>query len=112
MKVRRSFLHVVYPHFKDKRRINPVCVTNFTCILLENQVRTAVCFAVSSKSVYKNYTSVVHFCCFFGSLATFWQYEEFDDRYPKQPMSLTKTDIDDYIYQSIYIITVYHCIIL
>ena len=35
-------------------------------------------------------------------LGTFWLYEEFDDRYQKKPASVTKNDIGDYNYQSIY----------
>ena len=80
-----------------------MCDTNFTLIsLLENQVHSAVCVSVSSKSVFKNYLSAVHFCRIFGSLGPFWLYEEFDDRYPKKPVSVTKKDISDYNYQSIY----------
>ena len=48
-----------------------MCVTNFTCILLENQVHSAVRVLVSSKSVFKNYLSAVHFRCVFGSFGTF-----------------------------------------
>ena len=53
---------------KEKAR---VCVTNFTCILLENQVHAAVRVSVSSKSFFKNSLSAVHFRCVFGSLGTF-----------------------------------------
>ena len=69
-----------------------MCVTNFTCILLENQVHSAVCVLVFSKSVFKNYLSAVYF----------WLYEEFGERYAKKPVSVTKKDICAYIYQSIY----------
>ena len=31
-------------------------------------------------------------------LGPFWLYEEFDDRYPKKPTSVTKKDISDYHY--------------
>ena len=48
-----------------------MCVTNFTRILLENQVYSAVRVSVSSKSVFKNYLSAVHFCCMFGGFGTF-----------------------------------------
>ena len=53
---------------KEKAR---VCVTNFTCILLENQVHAAVRVSVSSKSFFKNSLSAVHFRCVFGCLGTF-----------------------------------------
>ena len=42
-----------------------MCVTNFTCIPLENQVHSAVRVLVSSKSVFKNFRRV------FGSFGTF-----------------------------------------
>ena len=29
-------------------------------------------------------------------MGPFWQYEEFDDRYPKKPASVTKKDISDF----------------
>ena len=44
-----------------------MCVNNFTCILLENQVHSAVRFF----GVFKNYLSAVHFRCVFGSFGTF-----------------------------------------
>ena len=79
-----------------------MCVTNFTCILLENLVLSAACVSVSPKSVFKSYLSAVHFRCVLVVMGPFWQYEEFDDRYPKKPVSVTKKDISDFIYQSIY----------
>ena len=59
-------------------------------------------FSVSSKSVYKNNPSAVRFRSFLVVLGPFWQYEECDDRYPRKPKSVTKKDISDYIYHSIY----------
>ena len=74
-----------------------MCVTNFTCILIENQAHSAVRVSVSSKSVFKNYLSAVHFCCVFGSFGTVRLYEESDYRDPKEPGSVTKKDVSDYI---------------
>ena len=41
------------------------------------------------------------FAAFLVVLGPFCAYEEFDDRYPKKPVSVTKKDIGDYNYQSI-----------
>ena len=73
-----------------------MCVTDFTCILLENQVHTGVCFSVSSKSFYKNTLLQSIFAASLVVLGPFWQYEEFNDRYPKKPIScqsLKKTSV-------------------
>ena len=83
MRVKHSVLHVVYLHITDEKRKKPLCITNFTCILSENQLHSAEC--VSSKSVFKNYLSAVHFRCVVGSFGTFLAiYDEFDDKYPKK----------------------------
>ena len=50
---------------------------------------------VSSKSVFKNYLSTVYFAVFLVVLGPFGLYEEFDDRYPKRPVSVTTKDISD-----------------
>ena len=42
------------------------------------------------------------FAVFLMVLGPFRLYEEFDDGYPRNPVSVTKNDISDYIYQSIY----------
>ena len=42
------------------------------------------------------------FAAFLVVMGPFWQYEAFDGRYPKKPVSVTKKDISDNIYQSIY----------
>ena len=67
-----------------------MCVTHFKCILLENQVSSKITFLQS------------FFAAFLVVLGPFWLHEEFDDRYPKRPVSVTKKDINDYIYRSIY----------
>ena len=78
-------------------------VTNFTCILLETQVCAAVSVPVSSNFGCRNYLSACYFCYIFGSfLRHLWQYAEFEDRYSKKPVSVTKKDISDHIYQLIY----------
>ena len=72
-----------------------MCVTNFTCILLENQGHSAVRVSVSSKSVFKNYLSAVHF------LLRFWQFwdlfgymKSFKTDIQKSPgQSLKKTSV-------------------
>ena len=51
-----------------------MCVNNFTCILLENQVHSAERFFGVFKSVFKNYLSAVHFRCVLGSFGTFFEY--------------------------------------
>ena len=40
---------------------------------------------MSSKSVFKNYL----FAAFLVVLVPLWLYEEFNDRYPKKPVSVT-----------------------
>ena len=46
--------------------------------------------------------SAVYFCCVLGTLRIFLAiWREFDDRYPKKPLSVTKWDIN--VYQSIFI---------
>ena len=77
-------------------------ITNFTGILIENQVHSAVRVSMSSKSIFNNYLSAVLFAAFLVVLGPFWLYVEFDDRYPKKPVLVTKKDISDYNYQSIY----------
>ena len=68
-----------------------MCVTNFTCILLENHVYAAVSVSVSSNFCCKNYLSAGYFCKFVGSFETFlaicrvW--------YSKKPVSATKKDM-------------------
>ena len=42
------------------------------------------------------------FAAFLVVLGPFWLYEEFGDRYRKKPVSVTKKDISDYNYWSIY----------
>ena len=74
-------------------------VTNFTCILLEKQVHSAVRVSVSSKITFLR--SI--FAAFLVVLGPFWLYEEFDDIYPKNPVTVTKKDTSDHIYRSIYI---------
>ena len=59
-----------------------MCVTNFACVLLENQVHSAVCVLVSSKITFLR--SI--FVAFLVVLGPFWLYEVFDDRYPKKPV--------------------------
>ena len=59
-------------------------------------MHTAECFSVSSKSVYKNTHLQSIFAAFLVVLGPFWLYEEFDDRYPKKPIScqsLKKTSV-------------------
>ena len=63
----------------QRQRKKPVCVTNFTYILLEDRVHSAVCVLVSSKITFLQ--SI--FAGFLVVLGHFWLYEEFDDRYPK-----------------------------
>ena len=41
------------------------------------------------------------FAAFLVVFGPFWLYEEFDDRYPKKPVSVTKKGIGDYNYQSL-----------
>ena len=64
---------------------------------------------VSSKSVFKNYLSTVYFAVFLVVLGPFGLYEEFDDRYPKRPVSVTTKDISDQYYQSVYISSGFGC---
>ena len=42
------------------------------------------------------------FAKFLVDLRHFWQYVEFEDRYSKKPVSVTKKDINDHIYQLIH----------
>ena len=77
-------------------------VTNFTCILLENQIHSAVCVLVFSKSVFKITFLRSIFAAILVVLGPFWLFEEFDDIYSKKPVSVTKKDIVDCNYQSIY----------
>ena len=42
-------------------------------------------------------------------LGPFCLYAEFDDTYPKNPMSVSKKDISDHIYQSIYSSLWFYC---
>ena len=62
----------------------------------------SVFVSVSSKSVFKNYLYAVYFCGALVVLGPFGLYKEFDNRYLKRPLSVTKKDISDHIYQSSY----------
>ena len=84
MEAKHRVMHAVYLHFKDKYRKKPECVTNYTYILLENQVSAAVSVSVSSNFDCKNYLSVGCSCYIFGSFETFLAIVEFEDRYSKK----------------------------
>ena len=54
---------------------------------------------VSSKITLKQ-SIFADFCKSFGAL--FWLYEDFDDRYPKKPVSVAKKDISDHTFIPAY----------
>ena len=90
MKVKRSVLHVGCLQIKDEWRIKPGCVTDFTCIFSENQVHSAVCVSVSSKSFFKNYLAAVHSRCVFDSFRPFWAIWRVWWQISKNAVSVTK----------------------
>ena len=67
-----------------------------------------VCFGVIKKCFQKVFSKITFlwfiFAAFLVVLGPFWLYEEFDDRYPKKPVSVTKKDMGDYNH---HIITAY-----
>ena len=73
-------------------------VTNFTCILLENQVHSAECVSVSSKIAFLQ--SI--FDAFLVVLGPFWLYEEFGDRYKKSPCQSLKIYQGPYLSKHLY----------
>ena len=72
--------------FSQKIRFTLLCV--FRCL---QKVSSKITFLLSI------------FAAILVVLGPFWLYEEFDDRYPKKLVSVTKKDTSSHIYQSIYI---------
>ena len=77
-----------------------VCVTidNFTCTLGEN-----VCLGVFKSCLQLLPLCILHLLCFWAFLGHFGCMKSLNDTYPKKPVSVTKKDISDHIYQSIHI---------
>ena len=74
------------------------CVTNFTCILLENQGHAAVCLSVSSKCVLKNTFLWSIFAEFLVVFDFFGYMESLMKNIQKSPsQSLKKTQVTIFI---------------
>ena len=78
MNVKHNILHVVYLHHREIKE-KPVCVTDFTCILLKNQVHSVCGFRCLQKVSSKiNFLQSI-FAAFLVVLGSFRLYKEFDD---------------------------------
>ena len=75
-----------------------MCVTNFTCICLENQVRATVSVSVLSKFGCQNILAAVCFPVFLAVFGHDLLYWELKNRYLKSPcQSLEKTSLSTVI---------------
>ena len=105
MKVNDSVLHLVYHHSKENKgkspRLSPISL--YSVRKSGTRVTLLCVFRCLQKVSLKNTFLLSIFCLVFGSVGTFWLYGEFDGKYPKEPVSVTKKDTSDPIYQSIYI---------
>ena len=83
-----------------------MCVSNFTCILLENVVYAAACVSVSSHFGCQKSLSAVCFSCVFGHNLLYWVIK---NRYSKKPAYVTKKYISDHTYKLISISLWFYC---
>ena len=73
------------------------------CRKMEIHYNTLLCLFLYLQILAARITFLLAtFATFLVVLRHFWQYVEFEDRYLKKPVSVTKNDISDHIYQRIY----------